>query len=204
MRKLLIATKNPGKFAEISKFLKDLNLQIVSLKDMGIKKDIEENEKTYKANSQKKAIFYAKISKLPTVADDGGFEIDALGGAPGIKSRRWLGFESTDEELIAHMIKVSKTLPNSNRKARFKTVVSFALPNGKVWSVTGQTVNGIIPKKPYLKISKGYPYRSFLYIPKIKKFYHENQLTEEEAKIYNHRYKAIQKLKPIIKRELKI
>ncbi|HKC15058.1 MAG TPA: non-canonical purine NTP pyrophosphatase [Patescibacteria group bacterium] len=200
MKKLLVATKNPGKIVELSNFLKDLKFQILSLKDIGITEDVVENGKTYEENSQKKAIFYAKKSNLPTISDDGGFEIDALGGAPGIKSRRWLGKEATDKELIAHMIKISKTLPDSNRKARFKTVVSFALPNGKVWSMEGKTVEGIIPKKPYLKISKGYPYRSFLYIPELKKFYHESELTKKEEKIYNHRYTAVKKLKPIIKK----
>ncbi|MDO8639537.1 MAG: hypothetical protein Q7R53_01295, partial [bacterium] len=60
-------------------------------------------------------------------------------------------------------------------------------------------IEGIISKKPYLKLLKGYPYRSFFYLPEIQKYYHENELTKEEEKIYNHSYKAIQKLKPIIK-----
>ena len=204
MTKILIATKNPGKLSEISNFLKDLKIQTLSLKDIRINDDVVENGKNYKENSQKKAIYYAKKSGLPTIADDGGFEIDALGGAPGIKSRRWLGKESTDEEIIAHMLKISKTLPDSNRKAKFKTVVSFATPMGKVWSAEGQTIDGIIPKKPYLKISKGYPYRSFLYLPVVKKFYHEKDLSEKEQKLYNHRYKAIQKLLPIISKVLSI
>lgn len=203
MKKLLIATRNVGKLKEISSFLSDLPIKTVSFKSLGITNDFEENGKTYEENSQKKAIFYAKISKLPTIADDGGIEISALDGVPGIKSRRWLGKNSTEEDIINHMAKVAKELPDNNRKAFFKTVLSFALPNGKVWSSDGE-IEGIIAKRPYLKIFKGYPYRSFFYLPKLKKYYHENELTDKEQKLYNHRYKAVQKLKPIIRKVLRI
>lgn len=199
--KLLIATKNPGKLTEISKFLSDLKLEIISLKGLNIKEDVEENEKTYEANSQKKALFFAKSSNLPTIADDGGLEINALNGEPGIRSRRWLGYESSDEELIEHLKQVSKTLPADNLGARFVDVISFAFPDGRVWSNGGE-LRGIIKYNPKLKILKGYPFRSFFYIPEIKKYYHENELTHEEERVYNHRYKALVKIKEIIKREL--
>jgi XTP/dITP diphosphohydrolase len=199
MRKLLIATTNPGKLKEISNFLCNLPLEIASLDNVGIKDDLEETGKTYKGNSQLKALFYAKKSGLPAIADDGGVEIEAFGGAPGIKSKRWLGEKVTEQEIIDHLLKISKDL--SNRKAKFKTVISLALPSGKIWSVVGE-VEGIIAEKPYARALKGYPYRSFFYIPKIKKYYHEDQLTEKEQKEYNHRYKAIQELKPILMKEL--
>lgn len=202
MKKLLIATTNAGKLKEISNFLSDLPLEIVSLSDIGIKNDVKETENSYQGNSQIKALFYAKKSGIPAIADDGGIEIEAFNGAPGIKSKRWLGKDSTEKNIIKRMIKVASILPDNNRKAKFKTIISLALPNGKVWSVDGE-VEGIIAKKPYLKILKGYPYRSFFYLPKLKKYYHENQLTSGEQKEYNHRYKAIKKLKPIIIRVLK-
>ncbi|OGH08885.1 MAG: hypothetical protein A2152_02750 [Candidatus Levybacteria bacterium RBG_16_35_6] len=195
-KKLLIATRNQGKLFEISKFLSDIPLKILSLNDLKINEDIEETEKTYEKNSKKKALFFSKLTGLPTIADDGGIEISALNGEPGIHSRRWLGEDKTEDDLIKHMIKISNELPRNNRKASFIAVVSFALPNGKVWSEEG-TVRGEI-RKPKLKYIEGYPYRSFFYLPEIKKFYHENELTPKEERMYNHRYKAIQKLKPII------
>lgn len=203
MKKLLIATKNNGKVKEIKYFLKGLNLSILSLSDVGIEEDIEETGKTYYENSKLKALFYAKLSNLPVISDDGGLEIDALNGEPGIKSRRWLGRHSTDEELIAHLLKISKNLPNNNRGAYLKAVITFALPNGKYFQALGK-VKGVIFQKPAGEKPKGYPFRSFFYIPKIKKHYLENQLSKEEEKVYNHRYKAIAKLKPIIKRELSL
>lgn len=203
MRKLLIATTNLGKLKEITNFLSDLPLEIISLKDIGIKDDVKETGKTYKENSQAKALFYAKKSGIPAISDDGGMEIEAFGGAPGIKSKRWLGKNSTEQAIIKHMTKISLELPDNKRKIKAKAVVSLGLPNGKVWSVVGE-VEGIIAKKPYLKTLKGYPYRSFFYLPSIKKYYHEDQLTREEEKEYNHRYKAINKLKAIISREVDI
>lgn len=201
MKKLLIATTNKGKFNEISKFLSDLSVVLVSLKDVHISDDVEETGETYKENSQQKALYYAKKSGVPAVSDDGGLEIAAFNGAPGLKSRRWLGYNATDEELIEHMKKVAKKLPDNNRNARFITVVSFALPSGKVWSKQG-VVDGIIAKIPYLKLLHGYPYRSFFYLPQIKKYYHEGQLSKEEQRRYNHRYKALINLKPIIKKNI--
>jgi XTP/dITP diphosphohydrolase len=201
--RLLIATRNQGKVGEFKEFLKKLSLEIVSLADLRITDDIEEDGKTYQENSQKKALFFAKLSNLPTIADDGGIEIDALGGEPGIKSKRWLGYDASDEEIINHMLKVSRDLPKDNRRAFFRAIVSFALPNGEVWSAKGE-VAGIISDKPPLKLMKGYPYRSFFFMPKINKFYHESELSKKEQRLYNHRYKAIQKLLPVISRALRI
>lgn len=202
MKKLLIATTNKGKLKELSEFLSDLPIKLLSLNDIGISEDVEETGKSYEENSKMKALFYAKKSGLPAISDDGGIEIAALNNEPGIKSRRWLGYEATDEELINHMIKIAKTLPDHNRKAFFKVAISLALPDGRSWTVHGE-IEGIIAEKPYLKLLKGYPYRSFFYLPKLKKYYHENELTINEQKTYNHRYKAIQKIKDIIEREVK-
>jgi len=197
MKKILIATTNPGKVREYSEFLKELNLTFLSLKDVGITKDVEETGTTYKENAALKAVTYSKESGIPAISDDGGLEISALGGKPGLHSRRWVGGVGKDEDIIKKMIEVSKNLAENNRRATFKIIVAFALPDGKVWTKSGN-VSGIIAKKPLLKLLKGYPYRSFLYLPRLKKYYHESELTEAEQKQYNHRYKALQKLLPVI------
>lgn len=199
MKKLLIATKNPGKIREMSAFLSDLPLELVSLKDVGITEDVEETGITYFENSKKKALFYAQKSGLPAVSDDGGLEIAALNGAPGVKSRRWLGYEATDEELVEYMKKVARELSDDNRKATFKTVVTLATPEGKVFQELGE-IEGIIAKEPNMKVLRGYPYRSFFYLPQIQKYYHESDLPEEEMMKYNHRRKAIDQLKKTIRK----
>lgn len=201
MQKLLIATHNPAKLHELSNLLADLSLELVSLNDVGITEDIEEDGKTYEENSQKKALYYAKKSGLPSISDDGGLEIAALNNAPGIHSKRWLGEGTTEDDLMKHMQKIAQELPDNNRKAIFKAVESFAMPDGRVWSVMG-TVRGIIAKKPSFNVLKGFPYRSFFFLPELQKYYFETELTAEEQQIYNHRVKAITELKPLLKKEL--
>ncbi|MEK7188669.1 MAG: non-canonical purine NTP pyrophosphatase, partial [Patescibacteria group bacterium] len=180
MKKLLIATRNPGKFAEIKNFLSDLSLEMVSLSDLKIGENIEEEGKTYAENSAKKAIFYAKLSGLPAIADDGGIEIAALKGAPGVRSRRFFGKEgreATDDEIIEAMKQIAESL-TENRIAYFRTVITLALPTGETFQVEGE-VKGIIARKPLLELLKGYPYRSFFYLPQIKKYYHEAELSDK-------------------------
>jgi XTP/dITP diphosphohydrolase len=201
MQKLLIATTNKGKLHELSLFLKDLPLQLVSLSDVGITDEPEENGKDYTENSQIKALYYSKKSGLPAIADDGGLEIMALGGAPGLKSHRWLGPDTTEADIITHMKKLAKTLPDDNRQAFFKTVVSLGFPDGKVKSFYGE-VEGIIAKEPADKYEPGYPYRTFFFVPKLNKFYFETELSPSELKKFNHRYNAVQELKKYLQKEL--
>jgi XTP/dITP diphosphohydrolase len=203
MKKLLIATHNPAKLNELSELFADIPVQLVSLSDVGITEDIEEDGKTYEENSQKKALFYAQKSGLPSISDDGGIEIAALNNAPGVHSKRWIGDNKSEDELIAHMQKVANELPDDNRTAYFKVVLSLALPNGKVWSVPG-VIEGIVAKHPFIQKRKGYPYRSFFFLSQLNKYYFESELTPKEQKKYNHRVIAVDKLIPILKRELNL
>lgn len=196
---LLIATKNPAKVIEITSFLSDLPIKTVSLKDLNISDDVEEDGRDYWENSKKKAVYYSRIANLPAIADDGGLEISALNGAPGVKSRRWLGYHAEDEELIEYMKKVAHGLPDDNRTAYFKDVVTLALPTGALFQEYGK-VKGIIAKKPLLKFLEGYPYRSFFYLPEAKKYYHESDLSDQEMVKYNHRLVAINKMKKNIRK----
>lgn len=203
MQRLLIATTNHGKLREFQEFLKDLPIELVSLTDVGIDVDVEEDGKTYFENSEKKAREYAKLSNLPTLSDDGGIEIDALDAAPGVNSKRWFGKALSDEEMIRRLKKIAYALPDNNRGAHFKTVVTIAFPNGVIIQEQGQ-VDGVIAKTPLVKINRGYPYRSFFYLPEINRYYHESDLSPEQQKLYNHRYKAMQKLKPQLLKVLSI
>ncbi len=200
-RKLLIATHNPAKVQEISRLLAELPFRIVSLADLGITQDVEEDGETFTANSRKKASFYSKLTNIPSLADDGGLAIAALGGQPGVKSKRWLGENTTEQDIIAHMIMLTQTLPESARDATFSTVMTFALPSGQTWSASG-SIRGIIPTHYMKRHIPGFPYRSFFYLPEIKKFHHDDELTPDEVQQYNHRAKAITKLKPRLLKQL--
>lgn len=203
MKKILIATTNKGKLAEIKEYLTDLPVEFVSLKDVGITHEVVEDGTTYEYHSQKKALEYAKLSGLPALSDDGGLEIDALGGAPGVDSKYFGGNDGSDEGIVKKMKEVSASISDNNRGAKFVAVLSFALPTGEVWSERSEVALEIA-KEPRLKILKGFPYRSFLIVPPINKYYHESELTADERKEYNHRYKALMKLKQIIHDKLHI
>ena len=203
MKTLLVATTNPGKLSELREFLSDLPITVVSLTDVGITSHVEETGKTFKDNAILKATHYAKDSGLPTIADDGGLEIDALGGEPGVKSHRWIHGtkDSSDEELIVYTLERMKGLPRARRGAQLHLVMAFATPEGKTFISEG-AIRGIIPDKPSSYRRKGFPYRSLLYLPDLKKFYNHDELTKEENEQYNHRKMAVEQLKPIIRKEL--
>lgn len=201
MNKLLIATTNSAKFKEIKGFLEDFPIELVSLTDVGISTEFEETGTTYYENSEGKARFYSELSGLPALSDDGGIEIDAFNGEPGVQSRYWFGEALPDEVMIEKIKEKTKDIPDNNRGARFRAVVTVVFPGGEKIQEEG-VIEGIIAKEPLVKINRGYPYRSFFYLPEIKRFYHESDLTPEQEKLYNHRYKAIQKLKPKLKEKL--
>lgn len=205
MKKLLVATRNPAKMAEFKMFLKDLPLEVVSLADLGINDQFEETGSTFEENAKAKALFFSKKTGLPTLADDGGIEIEILGGEPGVKSRRWLDgkTDAADEDLINHTLKRMEGVPASKRQAQFRAVLALVIPGDKTYVSEG-VIKGIIAEKPLVKRKEGYPYRSLFYLPQIKKYYFEDEMSKEEERLYNHRYKAIQKLKPIIVRTLEL
>lgn len=203
MKKLLVATTNPGKLTEIKRFLSDLPVELVSLRDAGITDFPDETGMTFEENAILKAKYYAKESGLPTLADDGGFEIDALGGEPGVRSHRWIdqSRESTDEELITYTIERMKDVPDGMRGAQLRLVLALVLPDGEIHT-TEASVRGVVPVSPTGTRSEGFPFRSLLFIPDINKYYNHDELTDSENDAYNHRKRALDQLKPIIRKEL--
>lgn len=203
MKKLLIATSNPGKLKEIKIALTDLPLKILTLKDIKISEEVIEDGKTFEENAIKKAWFYSQKSGLPTIADDGGLEIDVLEGEPGVKSKRWVdGKENpTDEELISYTLKRLEGASKEKRGAQLRTVVALGLPRGQVFTSEG-LVRGVIAERPSQVWTKGYPYRALLYLPQIKKFYNEDTFSKKEREKYAHRVQALKRLKKIIKATL--
>jgi len=203
MNKLLIATSNPGKFAEIKKYLSDLPLEFVGLKDVHITERPDESGKTFQENAVIKAKFYFEKSGLPTIADDGGFEIDALGGHPGVRTHRWKypDRDNSDEELIDYTVTKMLGVPHLKRAAQLRVVIAIAFSNKDIITVE-EKIRGIVSEKPCVYRTPGFPYRSLLFLPELGKYYIDNELTKEENEAYNHRKKALEKLKPIIAKHL--
>ncbi|MDO8561151.1 MAG: non-canonical purine NTP pyrophosphatase [bacterium] len=200
MKKILIATKNPGKIQEYMELLKGEPFEFVTLNDIKITMSIDEDGETMEENAVKKAVHYAYFSNLPALADDGGIEIEALNGEPGVKTRRWPGYEATDEELVDMALEKMKGVPWEKRKARFRVLVAFAIPNEEnVWVREG-VKEGYITETA-TPIVRGYPFRSIFWFPETKKMWAEHT-PEEEDKLVLHRKQAVEQLLPIIKKEL--
>ena len=197
MKKLLIATGNPGKIREYKEIFKQLKLPIklISLKELRIKEKAEETGKTFRENAVIKAKLFSKLSNIPTLSDDAGIEIDYLKGEPGVKSRRWLGHEMTDEEIINTALKKLEGVPKGKRSAQLKAVIGLNFPPGKKIYTFEGVLKGFIAKKPIKKRLKGYPFRS-IFIPFGDKKY------LGQSSIVAHRKKAVEKSLPIIKKYL--
>lgn len=200
MKKLLIATNNPGKILEYKEIFKDLPLKLATLKNLHLENfKVEEDGKTFEENAVKKAEIYCKLGKLPTLADDGGLEIDYLNGEPGVKSRRWPGYEASDEELVKMTLERLNGVPPEKRGAQLRCVIALAFPDEKRVRTFGGILRGTITEKP-TQIIPGYPFRSIFYLSEIDKTLGELTI-EEEAKIA-HRKKALEKAIPLLKSKL--
>lgn len=202
MKKLLIATTNPGKLTEIKRFLGDLPIELVDLKDFGITDIVEETGKTFEENAILKAKYYCQKSGLPTLADDGGFEIDVLDGEPGVKSHRWIhrDREDGDEELIQYTLERLRGVPLEERGAQLRVVLALVI--GEQVFTAEAKIRGILPLQPSPHCTPGFPYRSLLYLPDLGKFYNTEYLTPEENEVYNHRKRAVEELKPVLRQYL--
>ncbi len=114
---------------ELAVLLADAPAELVSLADVGIDVDVEETGTTFEANAALKAHSYCALSGLPTLADDSGLEVDALGGEPGVYSARYAGEGATDEQRIGRLYERLDGIPASEWDARFRCVIAIVRPN---------------------------------------------------------------------------
>ena len=199
MKKLLIASTNPGKINEIRGCFTDCDIEIISARDFPNLKPVEETGATFEENAVLKAKAYFKMCGLSALSDDGGIEIDALGGEPGVKSRRWIGREMTDWEMVDYTLERLRGVPLDKRTARLRTVIAFY--DGQEVITQTDAIEGVIVGERPTDVIPGYPFRSLFYVPRFKKLFKD--LTHDEHNIINHRIHAIGKLKPHIAARLK-
>jgi XTP/dITP diphosphohydrolase len=169
-----------------------IELELVSLADVGISETPEETGATFTENALIKARFYFERARIATLADDGGLEIDALNGEPGVKSHRWLGAggneNDSDEALVAEVIRRMKGVDAARRTARMRATLALIHEEGGVMrEQTAQgAIEGVIAESAYAKIRAGFPYRSVLVIPG-RNCYLGELGDEEEAQISQRR-----------------
>ena len=196
MTELLVATTNPGKFAEVQAFLAKLPLQITSLKNLTNPPEVVENGRTFEENALKKARTLAEYSGLLTLADDSGLEVDALGGEPGIYSARYAGAEGDDERNNQKLLGELTGVGEEQRTARFVCALALCAPQSqgmKEW-VVRQTCEGRIAFAP--SGSHGFGYDPLFFYPPFGKTLGE---IERDAKAtVSHRGKALMKLAEVL------
>jgi len=190
MKKLVIATNNPGKLKEIKEIFKELPFDIVSLKDLNINVKIEEDQDTFEGNARKKALEVMRLTGEITLADDSGLEVEALNGMPGVLSARFAGVNASDEQNNEKLLNMMKDIPYEKRKARFRCVIAVAFPDGRILVSEG-TCEGRIGYYP--KGSNGFGYDPLFIVDKYDKTFAE--LEQDEKNSLSHRGMALQRIK---------
>jgi XTP/dITP diphosphohydrolase len=163
MTKLLLATNNQGKLREYRMLLQGLPYEMVTMAEAGVGQ-VSEDGKSLEENAELKARVCARQSRLLTLADDSGLEVDALGGEPGPLSARYAGEGASDSERIAYLLARLGDVPWSARSARFRCVIAVAAPDGEVELYSGEC-HGYITFEP--RGEKGFGYDPVFYLPEL-------------------------------------
>lgn len=196
--KLLVATRSVHKMEEIREILAPVpDLEVLDLAQAGILPDPAEDDlepyDTFEANARSKARYYHQRSGLLTVADDSGLAVDALGGAPGVYSKRFSPGDSTgyerDRANLAHLLDRLAGVPEARRTARYVCVAALHGGDGEGASFRG-TVEGRITEAPVG--SGGFGYDPVFFLPELDRTFGEATTTEKHA--LSHRGKAFRAL----------
>lgn len=190
---LLVATKNKKKLEEIKEILRGLDLKITSLADYPGTPRIIENGKSFKANAVKKAAKIARFSGKLTLGEDSGLCVDALGGAPGIRSSRFSGKDKSDLKNNLKLLHLLKGLPLAKRKARYVCSVALADKSGIIGVKEGKCF-GLIGFE--MQGKSGFGYDPLFIILKYKKTF--AQLGMRIKHKMSHRYRALVRIKPLL------
>lgn len=195
MSRIIFATGNAGKMKEIRKIMADLGMEILSMKEAGVKVEPDENGTTYEENALIKARAVAALTDDIVLADDSGLEIDYLNKEPGIYSARYMGEDTSYRIKNANLIERLEGVPDEQRTARFVCAIAAVLPDGRELT-TRATIEGRIGYEE--KGENGFGYDPIFYFPEKGKTTAE--LTEEEKNEVSHRGKALELMKEELKK----
>ena len=198
-RTILVATTNPGKVRELRALL-DADVQWKGLADLPELGEVEEDGATFAENARKKATEYARATGLWTLADDSGLVVDALDGAPGVKSARFCGEvppgtarKTVDQRNIARLLERLEGVPTEKRTARFMCFLCLASPERVLIETQGK-VEGRIIDEPVGE--NGFGYDPVFFVPDLGKTV--AQLPDDEKNAISHRGHAIAEFKPLV------
>jgi len=193
MKRIIFATSNEGKMKEIRLIMADSGYEIVSLKEAGVKADIEENGTTFEENAIIKASEIAKLTGELVLADDSGLEVDYMDKAPGIYSARFLGEDTDYTVKNSYILDKLKDVPLEERSARFVCAIALATPEGETFT-TRATIEGYIGYE--ISGENGFGYDPIFMVPEYGKTTAE--LSMEEKNEISHRAKALRAMKEIL------
>ena len=196
MRRLIFATGNEHKMVEIREILGELPVEILSMKDVGIKADIVENGNTFEENALIKAKEVCKLAGEMVLADDSGLEIDYLNGEPGIYSARYMGEDTSYRIKNQNLIDRLEGVPDEKRTARFVCAIAAAFPDGRSFVVRG-TIEGIIGYEE--RGTNGFGYDPIFYLP--ERGVSTAEIPPEEKNSISHIGNALRKMKELLERE---
>ena len=183
---IVLATRNQGKVREFAALLRDLPVELKSLVDFPRSGDLPEEGQAYATNAVSKALAVARATGQVALADDSGLEVDALEGAPGVHSNRWLGETATDADRNAAVLTGLRDVPTGRRTARFRAVVAIALPDATVRTFEG-VIEGQIAARP--AGHQGFGYDPIFLVPEYGKTMAE--LGPEVKNGISHRARAV-------------
>lgn len=192
---IVLATHNPGKVREFVELLGDLPVQVYALDAFPQIPDLPEDGLTYTENAINKAVTVARLTRRVAIADDSGLEVDALQGAPGAQSRRFLGERVSDVARNARILKLLRNAPAKARTARYRAVVAVATADGTVRTFEG-TCEGQIATSP--RGSHGFGYDPIFFVLAYGKSM--AQLPPAVKNRISHRARAIMAARPYLRR----
>jgi len=193
--KLLAATRSEGKQREIQRILSPSGFEIVFPGDVGLWETAAEAAlelgESFEANARRKSEYFVRLSRMPTIADDSGLEVLALGGAPGVRSKRWAGASGTllevDAANNAELVRRLTGAAESRRLARYRCVLVFLPSPGAVPTVSQGDCSGRILQEP--RGAAGFGYDPFFFSDELGKTFGE--ATDEEKDSVSHRGRAL-------------
>ena len=192
---IVLATRNPGKVREFVELLRDLPIQVYSLDAFPQIPDLPEDGRTYTENAINKAATVARLTRRVAIADDSGLEVDALQGAPGPQSRRFLGERVSDAARNARILKLLRNAPAKTRAARYRAVVAVAAPDGTVRTFEGVCEGQIATSS---RGSHGFGYDPIFFVPAYGKSMAQLPLAVKNR--ISHRARAFAAARPYLRR----
>ena len=190
---IVLATQNRDKREELQEALSEFTVKILSLNNFPFIGEIEEVGQTLQENSMIKAKTVHNLTQLPVIADDTGLEVEALNGAPGIYSARYAGEDVTYEDNVNKLLAEMENIPLENRKAQFRTVISFVDKDRELW--TEGTIKGIIGETA--KGKNGFGYDPVFFVPELEKTFSELSIGEKNK--ISHRGLAMKKFRILLR-----